>query len=142
MSLHTEIHFKTEICGHLVNNCWLYTDKDSAGFVRGLCLYPADVLAWVQETYPEAWESLQKNHRAAAADTLLNRLRHAQGTLHVLRHGSDVLGLRKDVRMAQFKPANAMNTDIMARYSANRLRVVRQVQYSMYNENSIDLSCS
>jgi len=52
----------------------------------------------------------------------------------------DVLGLRKELKMAQFKPALAMNPDIMTRYAANRLRVVRQVRYSMHNENSIDLA--
>ena len=33
----------------------------------------------------------------------------------------------------------AMNPDIMARYAANRLRIVRQVRYSLANENCIDL---
>ncbi|MEZ6033558.1 MAG: type I restriction endonuclease [Planctomycetaceae bacterium] len=143
MSIHREISFEDEICEYLKTHDWLHDDnKGETGFVRGLCLYPADVLAWVQETQPEAWNALVKNHGAAAADTLLNRLRHSldqQGTLQVLRNGFDVLGLRKDLRMAQFKPANAMNPDIMARYAANRLRVVRQVRYSMHNENSIDL---
>ena len=41
--------------------------------------------------------------------------------------------------MAQFKPALAINPDILSRYAANRLRVVRQVRYSVHNENSIDL---
>ena len=35
-----------------------------------------------------------------------------------------------------------MNPDILARYAANRLRVVRQVRYSLHNENCIDLCCS
>ncbi len=142
MSLHTEINFETEICEHLAANGWLYANKDAAGFVRGLCLYPEDVLAWVKETQPDAWDALSKNHGANAADTLLNRLRHSidqLGTLQVLRHGFDVLGLRKELKMAQFKPALAMNPDIMTRYAANRLRIVRQVRYSMHNENSIDL---
>lgn len=141
MSIHKEVNFEVEICEDLKAHGWLHEDKDS-GFVRGLCLYPADVLEWVKETQPELWNVLQKNHGAAAADTLLNRLRHSldsQGTLHVLRNGFDVLGLRKDVRMAQFKPANAMNPDIMTRYAANRLRVVRQVKYSQHNENCLDL---
>ena len=142
MSIHKEISFEVEICNDLKANGWLYEENDAAGFVRGLCLYPADVLAWVQETQPDAWDVLVKNHGAAAADTLLKRLRHSldqQGTLHVLRHGFDVLGLRKDLAMAQFKPALVINPDIMARYSANRLRIVRQVRYSLQNENSIDL---
>lgn len=41
--------------------------------------------------------------------------------------------------LAQFKPAMGMNPDIVARYNANRLRVVRQVRYSLANENCIDL---
>ncbi len=90
MSIRKEINFETEICEHLNAHGWLHEDKDATGFVRGLCLYPADVLAWVKETQPEAWDVLQKNHGTAAADTLLNRLRHSldsQGTLHVLRNG-------------------------------------------------------
>lgn len=142
MSLHNEIRFETEICEHLAANGWLYEDKNAAGFVRGLCLFPADVLAWVQATQPQAWDALVRNHGATAGDTLLSRLRQSidqQGTLHVLRHGFDVLGLKKEIKLAEFKPALAMNPDILARYVGNRLRVVRQVRYSQYNENSIDL---
>ena len=38
--------------------------------------------------------------------------------------------------MAQFKPASGMNPALTAKYEANRLRVVRQVRYSLGNENS------
>ncbi len=72
----------------------------------------------------------------------MKRLRDSldkSGTLHVIRNGFDVLGVRSTVKMAQFKPALAMNPDIMTRYAANRLRVVRQVHYSLHNENNIDL---
>ena len=44
MSLHKEISFDVEICGHLSANRCLYEDKDVAGFVRGLALFPAAVL--------------------------------------------------------------------------------------------------
>ena len=60
---------------------------------------------------------------------LLDRLRRAldeRGTLEVLRVGIDLLGLKSPLRLAQFKPALAMNPDLQARYGANRLRVVRQ----------------
>jgi type I restriction enzyme R subunit len=49
------------------------------------------------------------------------------------------LGLRQPLQLAQFKPALAMNPDLQSRYAANRLRVVRQVRYSLHNENNIDL---
>ena len=41
--------------------------------------------------------------------------------------------------MAQFKPAMGINPEIVTKYEANRLRVVRQVRYSLHNENAIDL---
>ena len=142
MSLHKEIAFETEICQHLAAHGWLHADGDAALYDRALALLPADVLAWVQATQPAAWEALTKNHGAKAGDTLLARLRdqlNQRGTLDVLRHGIELLGLRAPLKLAEFKPALAMNPDILARYAANLLRVVRQVRYSLHNENSIDL---
>jgi type I restriction enzyme R subunit len=100
------------------------------------------VLAWVQATQPQAWEILVKNHGDKAGETLLARLRDQldqRGTLDVLRHGIELLGLKQPLPMAQFKPALAINPDILTRYATNRLRVVRQVKYSLHNENCIDL---
>ena len=142
MSLHKEVRFEQEICDHLASNGWLYAEGDAEDFDRKRALFPVDVLAWVQATDPKAWESLQKNHGSNAGETLLNRLRDQldqRGTLDVLRHGVELLGLKQPLKLAQFKPALGMNPEILARYSANRLRVVRQVRYSLNNENCLDL---
>jgi len=142
MSLHKEINFETEICQHLAANGWLYAEGDAAGYDRAHALFPADVLAWVQAVQPQAWEILVKNHGDKAGETLLARLRdqlNQRGTLDVLRHGIELLGLKQPLQVAQFKPALAINPDILARYAANRLRVVRQVKYSLLNENCLDL---
>src|SRR6056297_1050972 len=142
MSLHKEIQLEDEICEHLAANGWRYDAGGDEGYDRQLALFPDDVLAWVQQTQPDAWEALTKNHGASAGATLLQRIRDSldrSGTLHVLRNGIDVLGMKQKLRLAQFKPALAMNPDIVARYDANRLRVVRQVHYSQHNQNSLDL---
>jgi type I restriction enzyme R subunit len=142
MSVHKEINFETEICGYLADHGWLYADGDAAGYDRARAVFPADVLAWVQATQPNAWDILSKNHGAQAEDTLLGRLRDQldqRGTLDVLRHGIELLGLKQPLKLAEFKPSLAINPDILARYAANRLRIVRQVRYSLHNENSIDL---
>jgi type I restriction enzyme, R subunit len=142
MSLHKEIKFEDEICDHLAERGWLYAENAASDYDRELALFPSDVLAWVQETQPDTWDALTKSQGSAAGPTLLKRLRDSlnqSGTLSVLRHGFDVLGVKSKVRMAQFKPALAMNPDIMQRYDANRLRVVRQVHYSVHNELNIDL---
>jgi type I restriction enzyme R subunit len=140
-STHKEIHFETEICEHLAANGWLYAEGDAADYDRARAVFPADVLAWVQATQPKAWDALEKNHGAQAGEVLLGRLRDSlnqRGTLDVLRHGIELLGLRQPLALAQFKPALAMNPDILAKYAANRLRVVRQLRYSLHSENALD----
>ena len=142
MSLHKEIHFEAEIAEHLGAHGWHYAEGDAAAYDRARAIFPADLLAWVQESQPDAWEVLQKNHGSNATETLLNRLRaqlDQRGSLEVLRQGIELLGLKKPLQLAQFKPALALNPDILARYALNRLRVVRQLRYSIHNENSIDL---
>ncbi len=142
MSLHKEISFESEICAHLAAHGWLYSEGDAAAYDHTRALFPADVVAWVQATQPKAWETLTKNHGGKAEETLLSRLRDQldkRGTLDVLRHGVELLGLKQPLKLAEFKPALAINPDILARYQANRLRVVRQVRYSLHNENCLDL---
>lgn len=141
-ALHKEIEFENDICAHLAAHDWLYADGDHTGYDRARALFPADVLAWVQATQPQAWETLIKNNGAVAEAVLLDRIRKQlddRGTLDVLRHGVELLGLRQPLSLAQFKPALAMNPELQTKYAANRLRVVRQVRYSLHNENAIDL---
>jgi len=142
MTLHKEIALETEICEFLGAHGWLYEKADAANYDRARALYPADLVGWVRETQPEAWEALQKNHGARAEATLLDRVRaqlDQRGTLDVLRFGVEMLGVRTPVQLAQFKPALALNAEILARYGKNRLRVVRQVKYALANENCLDL---
>ncbi len=142
MSLHKEIEFENDICAHLATNGWLYSEGDFAQYDRARAMFPSDVTAWVQATQAQAWESLSKNHGAAAEAVMLERIRKQmddRGTLDVLRHGVELLGLRHPLQLAQFKPALAMNPELQTKYAANRLRVVRQVRYSVHNENAIDL---
>jgi type I restriction enzyme R subunit len=142
MNLHKEINFEEDICEHLSGHNWLYADGDAAKYDRTLALFPYDVIAWIQESQPAHWEALTKSHGNQAAKTTLFRLRDSinqRGTLDVLRNGFDVMGVRKRLSMAQFKPALALNQETMGKYAANRLRVVRQVRYSLHNENAIDV---
>ena len=142
MSLHHEIAFEREICEHLGAHGWLYEEGSATAYSRELALYPSDLIAWVQEAHPQAWEVLQKNHGSKATDTLLQRVRQQLdqvGTLDLIRHGVEVLGLPKALKLAEFKPAFGLNPQVLARYNANRLRLVRQVRYSTRNENCLDL---
>ncbi|MER9402077.1 DEAD/DEAH box helicase family protein [Mesorhizobium sp. M0615] len=142
MSLHKEISFEVEVCDHLATSGWLYAHGDADSYDRTRALFAADVVDWVKGSQPNAWDALTKSHGAAAEGTLLDRIRRQldeRGTLDVIRHGVEMIGLKAPLALAQFRPALAMNANILARYQANRLRVVRQVRYSLANENAIDL---
>lgn len=142
MALHLEVEFEKDICNHLAANGWLYAEDDAKGYDTPRALFPADVVAWVQATQPDAWASLSKTHGTNAESMLLDRLRKQlddqnRGTLDVLRVGVEMLGLKAPLKMAQFKPALAMNPDLQARYAANRLRVIRQARTN--HDDIIDL---
>jgi type I restriction enzyme, R subunit len=142
MDLHKELALEDEICGHLAAHDWSYGADSASGYDRARALFPSDLIAWIEATQPKAWETLKTKHGAAAEGVLLDRVRKQlddRGALEVLRHGVDIVGLKASLSLAQFKPALSMNTDILARYAANRLRVVRQVHYSKSNENALDL---
>lgn len=130
MSLHKEIEFENDIFKHLGAHGWLY-EENAQLYDTPRALFPSDLIAWVQTTQPKAWDALTKSHGAAAEATLLDRLRKQldeRGTLDVLRFGIDMIGVRETLKLAQFKPALAMNPELQARYEANRLRAVRQVR--------------
>ena len=140
MALHKEIEFENDICNHLAAKGWLYAEDDAKVYDTPRALFPADVVAWVQESQPDAWAAIVKAHGANAEVTLLDRLRKLmddQGTLQVLRVGLEMLGLKAPLKLAQFRPALAMNPELEARYAANRLRVVRQVRTN--HDDIIDL---
>jgi type I restriction enzyme R subunit len=140
--LHTEHTFEDEVCDHLSRNGWLYDIGDWQTYDRTRALFPADLIAWVKDSRPEALEALTKTHGANAEGVLLDRVRKSlddRGTLDVLRHGIELVGVRGKIELAKFRPTMRMNPDITKLYEANRLRVVRQVRYSLANQNCIDL---
>src|ERR1700681_4407993 len=98
MSLHKEISFEDEICGHLAAQGWLYAEGDWSLYDRARAFFPTDLVAWVQATQPTAWQTLTKNHGARAESILLDRIRKQlddRGTLYVLRNGVELIGLRQ-----------------------------------------------
>jgi type I restriction enzyme R subunit len=140
--IHNELAFEDGICAHLAAHGWLYDPTAATRYDRAHALFPEDLAAWLQQTQPDAWDSLTKAHGAATLAALADRLRTAldkQGTLALLRDGLDIVGLKQRLSLCQFRPALGMNPTLEARYAANRLRVVRQVRYSLHGQDSLDL---
>jgi type I restriction enzyme, R subunit len=142
MSLHKEIAFEDGICDHLHTHGWLYETGAADRYDRSRALFIEDLVAWIKASQPQAWSVLEGANGAVTAKVLADRLRASldkQGTLHILRNGLDVVGLKQSLALCQFKPALAMNKGLQELYTANRLRVVRQVHYSLHGEQSLDL---
>ena len=142
MALHNEIEFEKEICDYLGSHSWIYEHPVAQDYDREKAIYTPDLIAWVQEAWPDDWQNLQTKFGSRAQDQLLSAVRREldqKGTLEVIRGGVAVFGLRSDLKLAEFKPALGLNEEILKRHKANRLRVARQIKYSLHNENCIDL---
>ena len=139
MGKHTEKTFETEFCDPLAANGWLYSENDT-GYDRELAIFPEDIIGWLKDTQPAEFEKLKGWHNGDTEKVLLDRLckvMDTQGSLSVLRHEFKDHNAR--FQMCQFKPSHGLNKEIAERYSKVRLRVMRQVHYSVSNEKSLDL---
>ncbi len=135
---HKEKHFEAELVDCLTASGWL--EGDPAKYDRALALYPEDLIGFLKDTQPKEWEKLIHNYAADAEARLCERVAKLLGdlgALTLLRHGFKDKNAR--FQLCQFKPSHGFNPEIAARYEQVRCRVVRQVHYSLSNDNSIDL---
>ena len=135
---HLELPFEVEIVEYLTNHGWL--PGTSQNYNRELALYPEDVVGWLHDTQQAEWDKLQKLHNGETQRIILERLAkciETNGALDVLRRGF------KDISatfiMCQFAASHTLTQVIQERYALVRLRVVRQLRYSLTNTNEIDL---
>ncbi len=135
---HTELPFEDAIVAHLTAHGWLLGTSNH--YNKELALYPEDVIAWLQETQPLEWDKVASLHNSGAEQRILDRLAKLIGTngaLAVLRHGFQ--DVSASFAMCQFAASHTLNPAIQERHNRVRLRVVRQLRYSVNNDNAIDL---
>jgi type I restriction enzyme R subunit len=126
--MHQEIDFENDI-EHALISFGVYEKGDPRDYDADLALFPAAVLAFVQETQPKIWARLTQLDAAKAGAMLLDSLVKelaVKGSLAILREGFKCVG--KTVRLAYFAPNTELDPVAQARYAANRLTVVRQVK--------------
>lgn len=142
-NVHTERVFENELCARLEAQGWSVKThpKQASSYSKENAILVEELLAFVQETQPTEWAKFKKWHNGQSEQVFVRRVAKqldTHGTLHVLRHGF------KDVdakfQLCAFKPAHKKNPKLLDLYKKNRLTVVRQLHYSLHNENSIDLT--
>ncbi|MEU4256183.1 DEAD/DEAH box helicase family protein [Streptomyces fradiae] len=147
-----EEQFERQICEYLADHEWLYS-SNGEGYDAERALFPEDVFGWFKELDPQAWNrGIGSGPRAESAKEALldlivqlrstpldNRGGGPGGTLQLLRSNVPV-GLRDEMKMVQWRPADPTNATRMAAYDKVRLRIMRQVHYSRQKpHDSIDL---
>ncbi len=117
-----------------------YRRRTNSSYNKELCMDTELVLEFVQTTQKEAWEKLVEQYGDSVVESFLARLDEelvSRGLLSVLREGIADRGVR--FALAYWKPENDKNPETLADYAGNILSVMRQVKYSIKNENSIDM---
>jgi type I restriction enzyme R subunit len=117
-----------------------FSQRKPEEYSRLLCLVPEDAISFVQSTLPKEWNKLKNQYGEETRERFLQRLSseiERRGTLDVLRKGIKDVGAK--IQMAYFHPSSGLNPELQQKYIANRFSVVRQLKYSISNENSLDL---
>ena len=134
--------FENEIASALLDRGYVEMPSDRFDAERGL--FPQQIVSFVKETQPEAWEKLETAHKGNARQRFLQELTSAierQGTLELLRHGLHTTGTKID--LATFQPNTGINPELQRKYDANVLGVTQQLHHSATNPiRSIDLTLS
>ena len=138
--LHHEKHLESYIVSKLQAQGWLV--GTSAGYDQDRALYPEDLEAWLKDSQKAKWDRLEATNGANTMKKVMDRLEAAlekNGTMHVLRRGFDIAGAGH-LDVSEAAPEDKRNASILARYAANRLRVVPQLRYHPGRELAIDLA--
>ncbi len=147
MSITTEQTFESAIVESLIQH-GNYTQGNSPDYSPELGMFKYDVIAFLQNTQPKAWEKITAVHGSDADNRVIQRLfkeLDLRGSLDVLRNGFVDYGVK--FRMAFFKPETGLNDETIELYDKNQLKVIRQVYYSNKNHpdsyrGSVDLVIS
>ncbi|WP_404951708.1 DEAD/DEAH box helicase family protein [Streptomyces sp. ARC12] len=152
VNLTYEEQFERQICEYLEAHGWKYSSNHE-GYDAERALFPEDVFGWFEDLAPQTWaRSIGSGPSVDAAKELLldlivqlravpldNKGGGPGGTLQLLRSNVPV-GLRGELKMVQWRPADPTNTARMALHNKVRLRIMRQVHYSRRKpHDSIDL---
>ena len=137
---HIETAFEQVIEDHFLTHGYL---KTLTKFDKTRAIFPEIAIAFIRQTQPKEWAKLEALHGENTANQIITDLckwMDTYGSLHTLRHGFKCYG--RTLRIAYFKAAHSLNTDLETRYNANQLGITRQLQYSDRNRNELDITLS
>ena len=108
---------------------------------RSLCLIPGEFLEFVRDSQPLEYEKLQDQYEVETDAKICKRLNEEivrRGVIDVLRNGFKDRGA--NFSTVFFEPNSGLNLEHRELYLKNRYSLIRQLKYSLKNENSIDMA--
>ena len=135
---YTEQDFEEHIEESLVNSG--YTSSDPSIYDKTLCLNPTQLIGFIQETQPKTLEKLEHQFGTETESKLIKKVSteiESRGVIDVLRKGVKTRGC--EFKLVYFQPKSGLNPEHKDLYKQNRFTVIRQLKYSLKNENSIDM---
>ncbi|MCH7613559.1 MAG: type I restriction endonuclease subunit R [Candidatus Marinimicrobia bacterium] len=135
---YTEQDFEEHIEEYLVSSG--YTSSDPSIYDKTLCLIPTQLIGFIQKTQPKTFEKLEHQYGSETENKLIKRVSSQienRGVIDVLRKGVKDRGC--DFKLVYFQPKSGLNPEHKDLYKQNRFTVIRQLKYSLKNENSIDM---
>ncbi|HPG40332.1 MAG TPA: type I restriction endonuclease [bacterium] len=117
-----------------------YIKRQPEDYDRTLGIIAEDAINFIRATQPQDWQKFCDQHREQAKNQfakLLSRDLDKYGALKVLRSGLRSYGCK--FQMAYYKPSSGLNEDTRRLYLANQFSIVRQLKYSLKNENCLDM---
>lgn len=140
-SIHKEAVFEEHIVASLRDGLGYVERQSELHYDVVRALDPELLFQFLKETQPQEWAKLEAQLPGQAEEELLKRLVKAlsDSPAHVvLREGLKFVPNIK-FSLCYFRPASALNPDLLALYGKNILSVMRQVRYSAKNSNAIDV---
>jgi type I restriction enzyme R subunit len=138
-NVHREIVLEQHMVDCLVG-AHRYIERKPEDYDRSLAIDRQLVLQFIRETQIDEWAKLETQYSSASEAEFIKQLEKAlktRSTLDVLRQGIKLIpGIK--FSLCFFKPASGLNGDLVRLFEANILSVIRQVRYSLKNENAID----
>lgn len=132
----SEKGFQKYIVKYLTENQG-YAETLPSDFDREFCLNTKQLLDFIEQTQPQAFEMIQKKGERAFLVRLDEKIKEL-GVIEVLRNG--VKHIDKTIDLFYRQPASTLNPKDLAKYEANHFSVTQELKYSLENENRLDLT--
>jgi len=131
--------FEENIEKHLITEGG-YVKGYSKNFDRKLALDTNTLITFIKDTQPKQWEKYENIYGDQTEQKFLksfcNEVKQ-NGIISMLRKGFKDRGI--SFKVCYFKPETTLNAETVELYNKNILQCTRQLYYSVFNQNSIDM---